>query len=61
MRLARSGFGESCGVVAGVLTRVRDAQVGFKELEQWALAQAAEPARESGKQELAERILDIFI
>ena len=35
--------------------------MGFKELEQWALAQPAEAPRESGKQELAERLLDIFI
>ncbi len=35
-------------------------QMGFAELEKWALAHP-EPERASGKQELAERILDAFI
>ncbi len=46
---------------SGLGADIEAEKVGFKELEAWALAQRGEPPKQSGKQELAERILDRFI
>jgi xylose isomerase len=47
---------------SGIGAEIEAGRVGFKELEAWVISQGgAEPTRVSGKQELAERLLDAFI
>jgi xylose isomerase len=46
---------------SGLGADIEAGKVGFKELEAWVLAHPEEPPRASGKQELAERILDAYI
>ncbi len=46
---------------SGLGADIEAGKMGFKELEAWALKQSEEAPRMSGKQELAERIIDAFI